>query len=173
MEPSAGGYAKFDLPYPAVFWACEASGFAEDMHSNEVPDNGNYKELSNAWSIASTVYDALFPANTTFWHLQPVPGNGSSLYNTVVVPVADSDMTHWVGVGTALAVALGTSWVLWALLAAWFTSAPRHDKAIMEHSSRQEEDVVVAGVEGGDDITILAGSNDSSLIRRRNAAISK
>jgi hypothetical protein len=137
MAPEAGGYARFDLPYPAVFWACE------------FPVSDHDKSLWNLWRVRSVGYDALFQDNTVFWHLNPVPRGGVSLYNTVVVPVANSDQMAWVGVGTALAVVLGTCWVIWTLLAAWLAGF-NNQTSITTSTKKQDVSIGTSGKKTGD-----------------------
>jgi hypothetical protein len=115
MAPESGGYQRFDLPYPAVFWACEVPAL-------KAGSDASARLLASPWDATNLGYDALFSGDTAFWHLTPAPMHGVGLYNTIIVPVADGDRTAWVGAGTALAVLLGTLWVLWALFSVMFSS---------------------------------------------------
>ena len=128
MEPNAGGYTKFDLPYPIVFWTCEVPVLEhigrvdsrEYLPPHKLPNQD--RMLANAWDVTDIGYDALFSSNTSFWHLRPAPKAGLSLFHSVVVPAANSDHVAWIGIGTAFAVALGTSWVIWSLSKVWLAN---------------------------------------------------
>ncbi|KXJ97508.1 PIG-X protein [Microdochium bolleyi] len=101
LSPASGGYETISVPYPALFWACEAEqgiNFANSPFDR--PHVG---------------YDALFSSETLFWHVEPKPESGNMLTNDIEVPVLDIEKAAWVNLGTAVAVALGFSWVLWKL----------------------------------------------------------
>ncbi|KAG7290959.1 hypothetical protein NEMBOFW57_000965 [Staphylotrichum longicolle] len=59
LSPEKGGYSAVDVPYPAVFWACEAGeGVAFPPNPFEKGNLG---------------YDGLFDEGTVFWHVEPRP----------------------------------------------------------------------------------------------------
>ncbi|KAK4238565.1 PIG-X [Achaetomium macrosporum] len=107
LTPTQGGYSTIDVPYPAVFWACEAA------EGTEFPPN--------PFETANLGYDGLFDARTVFWHVEPHPADGGSqlLVNSVRVPVLDMDKAGWVNAGTAVAVMLGFLWAVWKLVAVY------------------------------------------------------
>ncbi|KAL2022565.1 hypothetical protein VTK56DRAFT_5172 [Thermocarpiscus australiensis] len=110
LAPAPGGYRTVDVPYPAVFWACEAE------EGTEFPPH--------PFERANLGYDALFGPETVFWHVEPRPaeGGGPLLVSSVRVPVLDSDRAGWVNAGTAAAVLVGFAWVVWKLVGVYVRS---------------------------------------------------
>ena len=102
LSPAEGGYTDIEVPYPAVFWACAA-------------EEGT-KFPNNPFEKVNLGYDGLFGPRTVFWHVEPRPETGSSLTNTIKVPVLDTDKAEWVSGGTGLAVLLGFAWIVWKLI---------------------------------------------------------
>lgn len=102
LVPSQGGYQDIDIPYPAVFWACEAVEGTQFA--------------TNPFDQASLGYDGLFEPSTAFWHVDPRPSTGEQLINRVTVPVLDLDKSKWVNRGTAAAIIIGFAWIVWKLL---------------------------------------------------------
>ncbi len=103
LAPAPGGYATVPVPYPAVFWACDA---AEGV-----------KFPPNPFEKGSLGYDGLFGERTVFWHVQPRAAvAGGQLVNVVRVPVLDLERAGWVNAGTAAAVVVGFAWVVWKLV---------------------------------------------------------
>jgi len=101
LAPTPGGYQTSSMPYPAVFWACEA-------------EQGT-KFANSPFDRPHVGYDALFNTETLFWHVEPKPVSGDLLINHVTVPVLDTEKSAWVNFGTAAVVLLGFGWVLWKL----------------------------------------------------------
>lgn len=108
LEPSVSGYASIEVPYPAVFWACE-SGRDVDFSTNP-------------FDRIHLGYDGLFGPATTFWHVSPKPEAGNRIMNPVSVPVLKEEAAAWVELGTTSAMGLGFAWILWRLLAVLMTS---------------------------------------------------
>ncbi|WQF75490.1 Putative glycosylphosphatidylinositol-mannosyltransferase I, PIG-X/PBN1 [Colletotrichum destructivum] len=111
LEPAAGGYTDVEVPYPAVFWACSS-------------EEGT-KFPSSPFERVNLGYDALFGPRTVFWHVDPRPiegGGGGRLMSTVRAPVLEAGQADWVRVGTAAAVVVGFTWVLWRLIATYSKS---------------------------------------------------
>ncbi|SPQ22747.1 cf84747d-741a-42ae-bc1e-aa6b35c16ff7 [Thermothielavioides terrestris] len=102
LAPAPGGYSTIRVPYPAVFWACEADEGAEFPPS--------------PFEKAHLGYDALFSPRTVFWHVEPRPAEGQLLVSSLTVPVLDTDKAGWVNAGTAAAVLAGFVWVAWKLV---------------------------------------------------------
>ncbi|KIH91841.1 protein pbn1 [Sporothrix brasiliensis 5110] len=113
LLPADGGYRSVEVPYPLVFWACEA--------------DKDVQFTTNPFDRVHVGYDGLFDETTEFWHLKPDPslGAASSASSTdaltipIRVPVLDSSKAQWVNVGTSAAILLGFSWVLWKLLSVY------------------------------------------------------
>nr|POE65309.1 protein pbn1 [Quercus suber] len=89
------------VPYPALFWACEAEE--------------GLKMSVNPFDRVNLGYDGLFGPKTMFYHIPPAMSQDRLLAN-VQVPIlnpSSSIVTNgWVTVGTALAVVLGFGWVV-------------------------------------------------------------
>ena len=115
MEPTAGGYADIQVPYPAVFWACAA-------------EEGT-KFPNNPFDRVNTGYDALFGPRTVFWHVSPQPETGNRLVNAAQIPVLDTKYADWIAPGTAAVVLLGFGWVLWTLASAYLTNRAKNGAA--------------------------------------------
>ncbi|KAK3716847.1 protease B nonderepressible form [Vermiconidia calcicola] len=97
------GHASIDVPWPIVFWACEAE---EGLGLS-----------NNPFDRVDLGYDGLFGPQTTFYHIPP----GSEVNTTVEevqVPVLDSEKAEWVQAGTLIAVVAGFAWICWQLLRA-------------------------------------------------------
>ncbi|KAL7934449.1 cytochrome P450 [Trichoderma chlorosporum] len=108
LKPSPTGKEEAGIPYPAVFWACNGEKDAA--------------YAVNPFDRANLGYDGLFSPDTTFWHVNPKPEAGGRLINNISVPVATEGASQWVGVGTAVAVALGFIWVLTKLMGGYAKS---------------------------------------------------
>ncbi|UKZ81252.1 hypothetical protein TrVFT333_009024 [Trichoderma virens FT-333] len=108
LKPSPTGKEEAGIPYPAVFWAC---GGEEDVGYAVSP-----------FDRLNLGYDGLFSPGTTFWHVSPKPEAGDRLINNISVPVVTEGASQWVGVGTAVAVALGFIWVLMKLMGGYAKS---------------------------------------------------
>lgn len=115
MKPSASGHVPIEIPYPAVFWACEAADEA-DLSTNPF----DRRHLG---------YDGLFGPRTVFWHVSPKPDAGNRAMAPLSVPVLKEEAAAWVGPGTTAVVALGFAWVLWKLLGAYLAAGPRRSTA--------------------------------------------
>lgn len=101
LEPAEAGKSEVEIPYPAVFWACEA-GDDVDFHNNP-------------FDRAHVGYDSQFSPSTSFWHLSPRPETGNRLTNPITVPVLKAAGAEWVEAGTSAVIAAGFGWVLWKL----------------------------------------------------------
>ena len=107
LEPNPTGDVSVEIPYPAIFWACES---------------GTSEGSPNPFDRSHLGYDDLFPLGTTFHHVSPRPENGTRLMSAVKVPVLRDDAASWIGPGTSAVIGLGFLWVLWKLLAAYMKS---------------------------------------------------
>ena len=108
LKPSASGNVDIEIPYPALFWACEST--AAVQFSN------------NPFDRTTLGYDECFDENTVFWHAKPQPLTGDRITVPISVPVLKEPAAAWVGLGTAATVALGFAWVLWKLAAVFAVS---------------------------------------------------
>ena len=99
------------VPYPAVFWACEASE--------------GLKMATNPFDRVNLGYDGLFGPKTMFYHVPPaadvgrvaaVAGGLGLLEVGLQVPVLDPSWGPVVQWGTLGSVVLGFVWVGWGLL---------------------------------------------------------
>jgi hypothetical protein len=64
-------------------------------------------------------YDALFSPNTIYYHFEPranAAEKAASLVSSLDVPVLNLNEARWVEAGTAVAVVMGTAWVMWKLV---------------------------------------------------------
>lgn len=95
---NTSGQSPLEIPYPVVFWACDAD--EESAFS------------INPFDRVNIGYDGLFGPQTTFYHLSP---EGDRLTNVITVPVLDLEKGRYVEVCTAGVVLLGFSWVMWCL----------------------------------------------------------
>lgn len=111
LEPSASGERTVEIPYPAVFWACQAD---EDVDFS-----------NNPFDRQKLGYDTLFSSNTVFWHAEPRPAKGGRIVNRITVPVLKQEAASWVGLGTAAVIALGFAWVLWKIVSTYMSHGHR------------------------------------------------
>lgn len=108
LSPARGGYKDVEIPYPALFWACNS-------------EEGT-KFPTNPFERANLGYDGLFGPRTVFWHVEPRPEMTERLTSSIRVPVLDLDKAGWVNVGTAAVVLAGFAWVSWKLLSVYLKS---------------------------------------------------
>lgn len=102
---TVAGQTNLDIPYPSLFWACEA----ED----------GLKMSVNPFDRINLGYDGLFGPKTMFYHVPPaLPEGQHALVERLQVPVLEPEgpWTNWVQAGTLVAVMLGFGWVLRTLL---------------------------------------------------------
>jgi hypothetical protein len=90
--------AQVTVPWPNVFWACEAEE--------------GLKMATNPFDRVNLGYDGLFGPKTMFYHVPPAGGGLEDL----TVPILHASETGWVQFGTAVAVLLGFGWVMMQLL---------------------------------------------------------
>ncbi|THW57163.1 PIG-X-domain-containing protein [Aureobasidium pullulans] len=101
MLPSTDGTHIAHIPWPAVFWACEA----ED----------GLKMSVNPFDRTNIGYDGLFGPKTLFHHIG-ASAETKTLMETLEVPVLDKTKTGFVEIGTGVTVLLGFLWVLWSMI---------------------------------------------------------
>ncbi|UNI21479.1 protease B nonderepressible form [Purpureocillium takamizusanense] len=102
LKPSASGRVPVEVPYPAVFWACDMAGEVDFP--------------TNPFDRRQLGYDGLFSSQTSFWHVAPKPVSGNRITSALYVPVLRDEGAAWIRLGTTVAVGLGFAWVLWKLL---------------------------------------------------------
>jgi hypothetical protein len=125
LKPSASGNTDIEMPYPAVFWACE-SDLAADFSNNP-------------FDRTRLGYDGLFSSNTVFWHVTPRPAVGSRIMTPISVPVLKDYGASFVGIGTAVAVAMGFVWVLWRLAAVFVASGYTQAESEPQQESKKKK----------------------------------
>ncbi|PIA97124.1 Protein pbn1 [Cercospora beticola] len=99
---SKTGHTTIDVPWPVVFWACEAEE--------------GLKMSTNPFDRINLGYDGLFGPKTMFYHVPANPQSGR-LVEQLRVPVLDPAQATWVPLGTLLAVVIGFAWISWKLFA--------------------------------------------------------
>lgn len=99
---SATGHAPVHVPWPVVFWACEAEE--------------GLKMKTNPFDRVNLGYDGLFGPKTMFYHIPPTPDR-ERLVEQLSVPVLDPAQAAGVPLGTLLAVLAGFGWICWKLFA--------------------------------------------------------
>lgn len=106
LAPAPGGYQTREIPYPAVFWACNA-------------EEGT-KFPTNPFDRVNLGYDGLFGPRTVFWHVDPKTVGGGPMRNEITIPVLDTNQTDWVGIGTGFVIAIGFAWILYETIAGYY-----------------------------------------------------
>lgn len=95
------GQTSLDMPWPSVFWACEAQE--------------GLKMATNPFDRVNLGYDGLFGPKTMLYHIPPAVEEGVQLVEKLSVPVLEPEEAGWVQMGTLAAVLVGFGWVLWML----------------------------------------------------------
>ena len=128
LEPSEAAKSEIEIPYPALFWACEADG-----------ENVNFK--NNPFDRPTVGYDPEFSPTTAFWHLNPRPELGNRLMNPISVPVLQAPGAGLIEAGTSAVIALGFGWVLWKLASAFamFGYGNNSSKTQKKDSARKKQ----------------------------------
>lgn len=108
-------YRDLAVPWPSVFWACEA----ED----------GLKMGTNPFDRVNLGYDGLFGPKTMFFHIPPAAQDAMS---TVRIPVLNPSSAWWVPGATSAVVMVGIGWVLWSLLLPLVQSKPAGERAKRE-----------------------------------------
>lgn len=114
LKPSESGHVDIEIPFPAVFWACESDADADFS--------------TNPFDRRQLGYDGLFGDKTVFWHAKPLPETGNRIMTPISVPVLKEHGATMVGYGTAGAVLLGFIWVLWKLLGVFMATGYGNNK---------------------------------------------
>jgi len=100
------GYTDLEVPWPVVFWACEAEE--------------GLKMAVNPFDRVNLGYDGLFGPKTMFYHIPPSTEVVSPqvLEERITVPVLQPQWGEWVQVGTLVVAVVGFAWVCWGLFKA-------------------------------------------------------
>lgn len=101
LETDPPDQATVEVPWPAIFWACEAEE--------------GLKMSNNPFDRINLGYDGLFGPKTMFYHVPPSQ-DVERLVAEVKVPVLDPDSAGFVRLGTAVAVMLGFLWICWKMV---------------------------------------------------------
>ncbi|KAI1812695.1 PIG-X-domain-containing protein [Poronia punctata] len=124
LPPSEGGYRVINVPWPAVFWACNA-------------EEGT-KFPNSPFDRVNLGYDGLFGPRTLFWHVNPRAGETGTLVNQIRVPVLDSNKTAWISTGTTAVVLLGFAYIVWKLVSVYSrTGYGRREPATQSEKKKQ------------------------------------
>lgn len=103
------GQTNVTMPWPVVFWACDAEE--------------GLKMASSPFDRVNLGYDGLFGPRTMFYHVPPAQGR--RMAETLSVPVLDLAHARTVEVGTVAAIVLGTLFVCWKLVRAFHAGDAR------------------------------------------------
>lgn len=103
ISTDAPDQATVKLPWPTVFWACEAEE--------------GLKMSNNPFDRVNLGYDGLFGPKTMFYHIPPAGdvSDPADLVLEVKAPVLEPKNSGLVRFGTALAVILGFTWICWKM----------------------------------------------------------
>lgn len=120
LKPSKTGIENIEVPFPAVFWACEP---VQSVDFTKSPFDRTHLG-----------YDNLFEDGTVFWHVYPQGHDGSRvmesrLMSNISVPVLNDSASDWVGTGTTAAISIGFAWILWKLLDGFLRSGHKSNTA--------------------------------------------
>ncbi|KAI8634576.1 PIG-X [Xylariaceae sp. FL1651] len=124
MSPAEGGYSSIKVPWPAVFWSCNAEG--EAKFSNSPFDRANLG------------YDGLFGPQTLFWHVNPSSEKDGSLNHQIRVPVLDLNKTEWISAGTAAVVLVGFAYIVWKLASVYLRTGYSSQKSVTEIGKKKQ-----------------------------------
>ncbi|KAH9811718.1 PIG-X / PBN1 [Teratosphaeria destructans] len=102
LNDTAPGIRELKVPWPTVFWACEAEE--------------GLKMSTNPFDRVNLGYDGLFGPKTMFYHFRSEYEEGAVLLETLHVPVLEPKNAKWLQIGTLVTVMLGFGWVLWTLI---------------------------------------------------------
>ena len=101
QEDDKASEATVAVPWPVVFWACDAEE--------------GLKMASNPFDRVNLGYDGLFGPKTMFYHVPPV-ADAKELVHEIHVPVLNVQSAASVQMGTLIAVTAGFAWVCWQLV---------------------------------------------------------
>lgn len=90
-----------DVPWPVLFWACEAEE--------------GLKMSTNPFDRVNLGYDVLFGPKTMFYHIPAAPDVVSTV-SQITVPILDAENGQWIKGGTLVAVVAGFAFIFWQLL---------------------------------------------------------
>ncbi|KAI0440492.1 PIG-X [Xylaria telfairii] len=124
LSPAEGGYSPINVPWPAVFWACNA-------------EEGT-KFPNSPFDRANLGYDDLFGPRTLFWHVNPKPEGQSSLNHQIQVPVLDTNKSQWVSTGTAAVVLLGFAYVVFKLASVYLRTGYGSPKPVTGNEKKKQ-----------------------------------
>ena len=85
-----------DIPWPILFWACEAEE--------------GLKMATNPFDRVNLGYDGLFGPKTMFYHIPAASGVVHTV-SRITVPILSSESGQWIQVGTLVAVVAGFAFI--------------------------------------------------------------
>ncbi|KAI0542364.1 PIG-X [Xylaria digitata] len=124
LSPAEGGYSSINVPWPAVFWACNT-------------EEGT-KFVNSPFDRANLGYDGLFGPRTLFWHVTPELEGKGDLNHQIRVPVLDLNKTQWVGTGTAAVVLVGFAYIIFKLASVYWRTGHGSKKPATESDKKQQ-----------------------------------
>ncbi|KAI0405722.1 PIG-X [Xylaria palmicola] len=125
LSPAEGGYRSITVPWPAVFWACNA-------------EEGT-KFPNSPFDRANLGYDGLFGPRTLFYHVTPRPEGSGGLNHQIQVPVLDLNKTQWVGVGTTAVVLIGFAYIVFKLASAYWRTGYRNPQPAAAEREKKKQ----------------------------------
>jgi hypothetical protein len=124
LSPSEGGYGVINVPWPAVFWACNA------VDGTKFPNS--------PFDRASLGYDGLFGPRTLFWHVNPKPEADDSLIHQIRVPVLDLEKAGWISAGTTAVVLIGFAYIVWKLMSVYRRTGYGSQRPVTEIEKKKQ-----------------------------------
>jgi len=124
LSPAKGGYSAINVPWPAVFWACNA-------------EEGT-KFPNSPFDRVNLGYDGLFGPRTLFWHVNPKPEENGSLIHQIRVPVLDSNKTAWINTGTSTVVLLGFAYIVWKLVSVYLRTGYDSQRPTVQSEKKEQ-----------------------------------
>ncbi|KAF2966866.1 hypothetical protein GQX73_g6699 [Xylaria multiplex] len=124
LSPAEGGYSSINVPWPAVFWACNT-------------EEGT-KFVSSPFDRANLGYDGLFGPRTLFWHVTPELEGRGDFNHQIRVPVLDLKKTQWVSTGTAAVVLVGFAYIIFKLASVYWRTGHGSQKLATKSEKKKQ-----------------------------------
>ncbi|KAI2642901.1 PIG-X [Xylaria nigripes] len=124
LSPADGGHSSINVPWPAVFWACET--------------DETTTFTSNPFDRTNLGYDGLFSPQTLFWHVNPKSAEHGSLKHEIRVPVLDSTKIEWVSTGTAAVVLMGFAYIVFKLALVYWRRGYGNQQSTTESEKKKQ-----------------------------------
>ncbi|KAI0110481.1 PIG-X [Nemania sp. FL0031] len=124
LSPAEGGYSSINVPWPAVFWACNT-------------EEGT-KFPNSPFDRVNLGFDGLFGPRTLFWHVNPKPEGSGVLKHQIKVPVLDTNKTKWIGTGTTAVVLVGFAYIVFKLASVFLKTGYGSRKPATESQKKKQ-----------------------------------